>query len=192
MTALDGQPHRRPIATTRREHECSTGWERSEGERHEPRYWRCRSVSAPLPATVDTRFVSRQSPCGASYEADFLVNRSQELSLAWDLVDSATQYVRPDTRAWLCAHIGAGELDTAIRTVLPRLAAHKAELPEGVVVGLQEWLRGYEGSASEDALRVLVAQLRVSAPTTECQCVNRPSLSRMTVVRALTRPTRRT
>ncbi|GAT02053.1 uncharacterized protein RMCFA_2165 [Mycolicibacterium fortuitum subsp. acetamidolyticum] len=75
------------------------------------------------------------------------MNRSLELSLAWDLVESATRYLSPETRAWLCAHIGAGELDTAIRTVLPRLAAHKAELPEGVVVGLQDWLRGYEGSA---------------------------------------------
>lgn len=99
------------------------------------------------PVAVDARLISRRASRSRSNTGGVVVNRSLELSLAWDLVESATRYLSPETRAWLCAHIGAGELDTAIRTVLPRLAAHKAELPEGVVVGLQDWLRGYEGSA---------------------------------------------
>lgn len=158
---------------------------------YEARYRWCLSASARWPATIDTRFVSRRTPRGRSYEADVVVNRAQELSLAWDLMESATQYLRPDTRAWLCAHIGAGELDIAIRTVLSSLGAHKAEVPQEVVADLQDWLRGYAGSAREDTLRVLIAQLRVSAPTAQCQCVNSRSHSRLIVVRALTRPTRR-
>ncbi|BBX94145.1 hypothetical protein MBOE_57940 [Mycolicibacterium boenickei] len=118
------------------------------------------------------------------------MNRAQEVSLAWDLLELATQYVSPDTRAWLCAHIGAGELDTAIRRVLSCLASHKAHVPQNVVADLQNWLAGYKGGARENMLRVLIAQLRVSAPTTQCQCVNSHSRSRLIVVRALTRPTR--
>lgn len=119
------------------------------------------------------------------------MNRAQELSLAWDLMESATQYLSPDTRAWLCAHIGAGELDTAIRTVLSCLATHKAQVPQNILAGLQDWREGYEGSPRENTLRMLITQLRVSAPVAQYQCMNSQPRSRLTIVRPLTRPARR-
>lgn len=91
-----------------------------------------------------------------------VVNRREELSLAWALVDSASQHLPPDVRTWLCTSIGAGDLDISIQTALSRLAHNNAELPQDVMSELERWLRGYEGTDTEHVLREFVSRLGVS------------------------------
>lgn len=89
------------------------------------------------------------------------MNRAEESSLAWALADSAV-FLRADARAWLCAKIGAGDLDSAIRDLLHGFVRHGAELPRELAVELTDWLRGYSGSDFEPALRDLVDRVRIS------------------------------
>lgn len=119
------------------------------------------------------------------------MNRTQEHSLAWDLVESATRYLTPDMRTWLCAYIGAGDLDIAIQATLSCLAAHRAELPQALLADLRDWLGGYEGSVGEDVLNGLIAQLAASVETARGGFGDAKGRRRLTTVRALTPQTRR-
>jgi hypothetical protein len=93
------------------------------------------------------------------------MNRAEEGTLAWALAKSATGFLRPGARAWLCAKIGAGEQESAIRDLLTLYANSDAELPCELAPPIRAWIRGYVGSDSEPLLRRLYEQITVSATT---------------------------
>jgi hypothetical protein len=90
------------------------------------------------------------------------MNRAEEASLAWALVESAV-FLRADARAWVCAKIGAGDLDSSIRDLLDGFGRYGAALPGELVISLMDWLGGYSGSDVEADLRHLVSRVRISA-----------------------------
>jgi hypothetical protein len=123
------------------------------------------------------------------------MNRAEELSLAWALVDSAPRFLHPATRAWLCATIGAGELESAVKELLVCYSANNAELPWELAADLRTWLHGYRGSDSEAALHDLIGRLRVSRPRAAAS-QSRPAADpspprKLTATRVLKRLTRR-
>ncbi|MDT5354391.1 MAG: hypothetical protein QOJ56_2923 [Mycobacterium sp.] len=94
------------------------------------------------------------------------MNRADEGALAWALANSATRFLRPGARAWLCAKIGAGEQESAIRDLLTFYANNsKAELPCELAAPIRAWIRGYVGSDSEPLLRRLYDRIKVSDTT---------------------------
>lgn len=90
------------------------------------------------------------------------MNRAEEASLAWALADSAV-FLRADARTWVCAKIGAGDLDGAIGDLLDGFARYGTALPGELVVSLMDWLGGYSGTDGEADLRHLVSRVRISA-----------------------------
>jgi hypothetical protein len=90
------------------------------------------------------------------------MNRADEGALAWALSNSVTRFLRPGARAWLCAKIGAGDQDRAIRDLLTFYANSKVELPYELAGPIRAWIRGYVGSDSETLLRRLYDQITVS------------------------------
>src|ERR1700694_5510046 len=100
---------------------------------------------------------AQRKNCGKS------MNRAEEGALAWALAESATRFLRPGARAWICAKIGAGEQESAIRDLLSLYANSDAELPCELAAPIQAWIRGYVGSDSEPLLRHLYDQITVSA-----------------------------
>jgi hypothetical protein len=93
------------------------------------------------------------------------MNRADEGALAWALEKSATGFLRPGARAWLCAKIGAGEQESAIMDLLTFYANSNAELPSELAAPIRAWIRGYVGTDSELLLRRLYEQITVSVTT---------------------------
>ena len=90
------------------------------------------------------------------------MNRADEEALAWALANSATAFLRPSARTWLCAKIGAGEQRSAIIDLLNFYANGEAELPCELAAPIRAWIRGYVGSDSEPLLRRLYGRISVS------------------------------
>lgn len=95
------------------------------------------------------------------------VNRSEELALAWALVSAAKAFIRPTAHARLCAKIGAGDHEPAIRELIAAFAGSHTPMASGLIAGLLTWVSGYSGSEHETALRELVATIRVD-PSPGC------------------------
>jgi hypothetical protein len=94
------------------------------------------------------------------------MNRADEGALGWALANSATGFLRPGARAWLCAKIGAGEQESATRDLLTFYAnSSNAELPRELAAPIRAWIRGYVGSDSEALLRRLYDRIKVSDTT---------------------------
>ena len=93
------------------------------------------------------------------------MNRADEGALAWALANSVTRFLRPGARSWLCAKIGAGDQDRAIRDLLTFYANSKLELPYELAGPIRAWIRGYVGSDSEPLLRRLYDRIKVSDTT---------------------------
>lgn len=91
------------------------------------------------------------------------MNRADEGDLAWALADSATALLDPVVRAWLCAKIGAGEQESAIRELLILYANGDAELPCELAAPVRAWIDGYAGSDLEPILRHIYGRISVSA-----------------------------
>jgi hypothetical protein len=91
------------------------------------------------------------------------MNRVDERALAWALADSATGFLKCGDRALLCAKIGAGEQDSAIRDLLVFYANTGAELPSTLAAQVRTWIQGYAGSESEPILRRVYDRISVSA-----------------------------
>ncbi|MGA8548426.1 MAG: hypothetical protein WB785_24665 [Mycobacterium sp.] len=95
------------------------------------------------------------------------MNRADEGALAWALTDSATAFLNPRVRAWLCTKIGAGEQDGAIMDLLTFYANSNADLPCELAVPIRAWIQGYAGSDSEPILRRIYDQIGVSVANKE-------------------------
>jgi hypothetical protein len=89
------------------------------------------------------------------------MNRAQETTLAWSLIDAVKPVLPPQARVWFCAKIGAGDQGDAINELLAVLADRGVELPQMFWTPLADWMSGYLGSDSEPRLRALLARLRV-------------------------------
>jgi hypothetical protein len=92
------------------------------------------------------------------------VNRAEEHTLVWALVDAARSFLRGDAHNELCTRIGAGEFEDAIRAALHHYLVADRELPYALAVDLNRWCDGYAGSGREEALRRTIDQIRVSPP----------------------------
>jgi hypothetical protein len=94
------------------------------------------------------------------------MNRTDEGALAWDLADSASVFLKPAYRARLCAKIGAGEQDSAIKDLLTFYANTDAELPCELAARVRTWIQGYARSDNEPILRRIYDRISVSATNT--------------------------
>ena len=81
------------------------------------------------------------------------MNRTDARTLAWALADASNNFMNPADHTTVCAKIGAGEHDSAIRYVLSFYAHTGAELPFALAAPIQRWIDGYAGSDSEQILR---------------------------------------
>jgi hypothetical protein len=94
------------------------------------------------------------------------VKRVDEGVLAWALFDSASAFLEPTYRATLCAKIGAGDRDNAIRDLLACFANTQVELRFELAAPIRRWIQGYAGSDSEPILRNVYDRIRVSVANT--------------------------
>lgn len=97
------------------------------------------------------------------------MNRADQGALAWALADSATVYLKPAARAWLCAKIGAGEHESAIRDLLVFYANADEELPCQLAAPVRAWIHGYAGTDTESVLRHIYERINISAATQQSQ-----------------------
>ncbi len=74
------------------------------------------------------------------------VNRFEQRSLAWSLVELAEPHLTPEDRTWLWVEIGAGDLESALFALVGRCLRSGAPLPPDVSAVLGDWLRGYAGT----------------------------------------------
>ncbi|BCO60211.1 MULTISPECIES: hypothetical protein [Mycobacterium avium complex (MAC)] len=112
------------------------------------------------------------------------MNRADEGALAWALIDSATASLKPAVRALLCAKIGAGERDSAIKDLLTFYADSDVGLPWELAVQVRAWIQGYAGSDSEPILRDVYD--RISVSDTSCAYSPRPEAKSQRSPRQLT------
>jgi hypothetical protein len=111
------------------------------------------------------------------------MNRADEGALAWALEKSATGFLRPGARAWLCAKIGAGEQESAIMDLLAFYANSNAELPCELAAPTRAWIRGYVGTDNELLLRRLYEQITVSVTTQKTDQVSALKRHRLIAIR---------
>ena len=118
------------------------------------------------------------------------MNRTDEGALAWALADSATSYLKPAARAWLCTKIGAGEQESAIKDLLVFYANADAELPRQLAGPIREWIHGYAGTDSEPTLRHIYNQITVSTATNQQPPVEHRHRPRRLIAQRSQRPAR--
>ena len=105
------------------------------------------------------------------------MDRAQEFTFAWALLDVATACLDEATRVRLCVRIGAGEYREAIVELLQRFTRSDTSLPPVLAASLWAWMGGFVGSGFETSLRDLASRIRVSnvdskpVPTVECSTV---------------------
>ena len=102
------------------------------------------------------------------------MDRAQEWALAWDLMDVAAPVMQPDVKVWLCAKIGAGEVESAIDDTLRYCATHRIEISEGLSERLRAWADGYAATDREGWLRDTVAKIRVAPGARQVAVADRP------------------
>src|SRR5262245_44203711 len=103
-------------------------------------------LARPTNTSRDLSLYRRAATLARREGKEHPMNRAEEASLAWALADSTTEFLNPNTRAWLCAKIGAGEKATAIGDLLACYARSNAELPHELAGRVQAWIRGYAGT----------------------------------------------
>jgi hypothetical protein len=80
------------------------------------------------------------------FQSEPYLNRFGQRALAWILAEIATPYLSRERRLWLCASIGAGELESALVMLLDCCATRNVALPEDVLETVGKWLAGYAGT----------------------------------------------
>lgn len=91
------------------------------------------------------------------------LNRFEQRTLAWRLIDSAGPYLTDDDRTWLFVKIGAGELESALFALVGRCMRNEAVLPDDVTARLRDWLRGYAGTEVAAAFEPYIGPVTVAA-----------------------------
>lgn len=90
------------------------------------------------------------------------MNRGDEFEFAWALVEAARPFLTRRARTWICAKIGAGEQQSAIRELLAGFASSDTPLPVRLTPMLWAWIRGFVGSDGELGLVELATRIRVA------------------------------
>jgi len=84
--------------------------------------------------------------------------------------------MNPADHTTVCAKIGAGEHDSAIRYVLSFYAHTGAKLQCALAGPIQRWIDGYAGSDSEQILRRIYDRISVSAEDAASSDAMEPNL----------------
>jgi hypothetical protein len=87
------------------------------------------------------------------------MNRADERTLAWALVDAAGPRLPVVTRARLTMMIGAGELAEAIVDLLTTYASSRIAMSRELLLQLNAWTFGYEGTPAAASLQRLVERI---------------------------------
>ena len=90
------------------------------------------------------------------------MDRSQEFTFVWALLDEAAAFLGDSVRGQLCIQIGAGEYRETIVALLQHFTASDTALPPVLAASLWAWMNGFAGSDSETPLRALAARIRIS------------------------------
>ncbi|UXA11461.1 hypothetical protein KXD97_26150 [Mycobacterium sp. SMC-8] len=90
------------------------------------------------------------------------MDRAEEFTFAWALLDHAAAFLDKPTRVQLCIRVGAGELREAIIELLQHFTISDNALPPVLAASLWSWMNGFVGSDSETSLRDLASRIRVS------------------------------
>lgn len=107
--------------------------------------WRRRRVTNVSRATVQIAIEPTKPEAHIVHTGPYL-NRFDQRALAWSLAEIATPYLSSEWRLWLCAAIGAGELEGALIALLDRCAELDIALPDNVSEHVHNWLAGYAGT----------------------------------------------
>lgn len=90
------------------------------------------------------------------------MDRAEEYTFVWGLLDEAGVILDDAERAKLCIRIGAGEYRETIIDLLQRFASSGTVLLPASSVSLRTWMTGFVGSDSEMSLRDLASRIRPS------------------------------
>lgn len=102
------------------------------------------------------------------------MNRAEEFTFAWALMDAATTLLDEAARVRLCVRIGAGEYRESIIELLRHFIGSDAPLAPAHSASLWAWMNGFVGSDFETPLRVLASRIRVSASCTPAEAESTP------------------
>lgn len=106
------------------------------------------------------------------------MNKVNVGTLAWSLVDAANSFIDTTGRAAVCAKIGAGEQDSAIRDLLVIYARNGARLPAQSAAGVRQWMAGYADTDSAALLQYVYDRVKVSVARTSDDPPAQPELDR--------------
>ena len=87
------------------------------------------------------------------------MNRAEEFTFAWALIDQARDILDDHARLQLCIRVGAGEYRETITELLQRITTHGLALPPALTASLWSWIHGFVGSDSETSLRDLASRI---------------------------------
>ncbi|BBZ04243.1 hypothetical protein MCHIJ_36800 [Mycolicibacterium chitae] len=91
------------------------------------------------------------------------MNRAEEFTFVWALLDAADVILDEATRMRLCIRIGAGEYRESIIELLRRFTSSDTAIPPGLSASLWAWVNGFVGSDAETVLRGLAARIRIAS-----------------------------
>jgi len=74
------------------------------------------------------------------------LNRFDQRSLSWAMMNVAAAHLAPVERTWLWVKIGAGDLESALVTLVGICMRNDVALPADVEAALRDWLSGYYGT----------------------------------------------
>lgn len=91
------------------------------------------------------------------------VDRFEQRSLAWLLVDIAGGQLEPSARQWLNAKIGAGNLEDALIVLVGCCMRNDLRLPDDIAATVRNWVAGYAGTAVAEAFSAYLERLSGTA-----------------------------
>jgi hypothetical protein len=91
------------------------------------------------------------------------VNRFDQRSLAWTMAALAAPYLKPDDLTWLWVEIGAGDLESALVTLVGCCVRNDVRFPPNVATTLRGWLDGYSGTAVSAAFEPYAERIAMAA-----------------------------
>jgi hypothetical protein len=110
----------------------------------------------PMRASTGHNAAAARAAATPASQHNELVDRKQVDDLAWDVVGRLRRHLSDSELNTVFVKLGVGESESAIETVLGRLAVKGAAIPEDLLTRLRQWVRGYQDNPAHPRLSKLL------------------------------------
>jgi hypothetical protein len=115
---------------------------------------------APRPVVERTQ--GPASDVARTREVTGYVTRFDQRSLAWAMMTVAAPHLAPNEQIWLWVKIGAGDLESALMTLVGVCMRNDVPLSVNLAGALRDWLDGYAGTDVAAAFESYVRPTRMA------------------------------